>query len=218
MPRPLHLGLLIALAPLLLSAWAQVLPDGVTATPYVCQTPAGAEPPPPPTNDAERLERERRAAYREVFPAYIAAMPAGIDDALPMPVDGVRVAQVADTWGAARSEGRRHEGQDIFAPEGTPIRSATAGHVYRVGEGRLGGNVVLVVGGGGRRYYYAHLSGFADIREGQWVAVGDLLGFVGNTGNAVTTPPHLHFGVYDGDLATCEWEAINPYDLLIDRP
>lgn len=199
------------------TAVAQVLPDGVSEVPYQCR-PREGDPPPPPANETERLERERRARYRALFPAYVAAMPSEPDPVLLMPVDGVRVSQVTDTWGAARSGGRSHEGQDIFAPTGTPVRSATAGFVYRVGQSPLGGNVVLVIGGGGRRYYYAHLSAFADIREGQRVETGDLLGFVGNSGNAATTPPHLHFGVYDGERETCSWDALNPYDLLRDRP
>jgi murein DD-endopeptidase MepM/ murein hydrolase activator NlpD len=216
MPRPLLL-LLVGLTPFITVGSAQVFPDGVSEAPYQCRS-DDDDPPPPPATEEEQQQRERRARYRAVFPAYVAAMPPEPDPTLLMPVDGVRVAQVADTWGAARSEGRSHEGQDIFAAAGTPVRSATAGYVYRVGQARLGGNVVLVVGGGGRRYYYAHLSGFAEIREGQRIETGDLLGYVGNSGNAATTPPHLHFGVYSGDLATCEWEAINPYGLLRDRP
>ncbi len=156
--------LLLILAALLpasvpaLVASAQVFPDGYAEAPYLCPPP---ENPREPQSEAERLELERRAQYRQLFPAYVSAMPATPDQALPMPVDGVQLAQVADTWGAPRGGGRVHQGQDIFAPAGTPVRSAAAGHVYRVGEARLGGNVVLVVGAGGRRYYYAHLSGSA---------------------------------------------------------
>ncbi len=208
-------ALLLASAPALVAS-AQVFPDGYAETPYQCPPP---ENPREPQSEAARLELERRTRYRQIFPAYVSAMPATPDTALPMPVDGVQVAEVADTWGAPRGGGRVHQGQDIFAPAGTPIRSAAAGHIYRVGEARLGGNVVLVVGAGagGRRYYYAHLSAFADIREGQRVGVGDLLGFVGNSGNAAATPPHLHFGAYGGDPLVCDWEAIDPLPPLVDR-
>lgn len=209
----------ILLAALLLaapSAVGQVLPDGADAIPFDCP-PRRGDAAPAPTSEAEREESGRRARYRVVLPAYLAAVPSEPDPQIIMPVEGVRVAQVADTWGAARGGGRRHEGQDIFAPEGTPVRSATHGFVYRIGPARLGGNVVTVVGAGGRRYYYAHLSRFADIREGQAVTPDTVLGYVGSTGNAAGTPPHLHFGVYEGREHPCSWDALDPLPLLVDR-
>ena len=163
-------------------------------------------------------EYARRRAYTEVLPKFFAAVPLKRDSKLLMPVEGVTLSQVADTWGAARSEGRSHEGTDIFAATGTPVYSATPGYVYRIGTNPYGGNVITVVGGGGVRYYYAHLSAFnEDLQEGQHVTTDTVLGYVGNTGNAATTPPHLHFGVYGGPFETCEWQAENPYNLLADR-
>jgi peptidoglycan LD-endopeptidase LytH len=143
--------------------------------------------------------------------ARLAAQPP--DTALLMPVAGVRVSQVADTWGAPRSGGRRHEGQDIFAPRGTPIFSATSGYVVRITDATLGGNSAFVLGAGGRRYYYTHLDEFAEgLAVGDRVTVDTVLGYVGNTGNAAGTPPHLHFGVY-GSAG-----ALDPLPLLVDRP
>ena len=134
------------------------------------------------------------------------------DTVLVMPVEGVRVRQVADTWGAPRSGGRKHEGQDIFAERGTPIFSATDGYMLSAGEGGLGGKKIFVLGAGGRRYYYAHLDAFAeDLSAGDRVTTQTLLGFVGNTGNAATTPPHLHFGVYGSG------GALNPLPLITER-
>lgn len=131
---------------------------------------------------------------------------------IQMPVKGVKVRQVADTWGAARADNRRHQGQDIFARRGTPVFSAAEGVVLHVGESGLGGKKVFVAGRGGRRYYYAHLDDFApDLKAGDWVTTNSLLGFVGTTGNARGTPPHLHFGVYTSG------GAINPLPLLADR-
>lgn len=142
--------------------------------------------------------------------AYLSSQPA--DTTLLMPVEGIRVNQVADTWGALRSGGRRHEGQDIFAPHGTPIRSAAAGYVTRITDRTLGGNSVFVTGAGGVRYYYTHLNSFAEgLRVGQRVTTETVLGFVGNSGNAASTPPHLHFGVYTAS------GAVNPLPLLEDR-
>jgi murein DD-endopeptidase MepM/ murein hydrolase activator NlpD len=134
------------------------------------------------------------------------------DSELLMPVEGVPVKRVANTWGAPRSGGRDHQGQDIFAKRGTPVVSATDGIVVRVGNNSLGGQIVSVMGNGGRIYYYAHLDGYAPgLATGQTVAAGDVLGYVGTTGNARGTPPHLHFGVY---TAT---GPINPLPLLVNR-
>jgi len=136
----------------------------------------------------------------------LGALPAPA--ALPVPVAGVKPAQLADTWGGARSGGRRHEGIDIFAQRGTPVLSSTEGIVLRVGTNRLGGQVVWVLGPGGQRHYYAHLDRYGDVRAGMRVRPGSILGYVGNTGNAATTPPHLHYGIYTAA------GAINPYPLL----
>lgn len=130
---------------------------------------------------------------------------------LLMPVDGVYLSDVRDTWGAPRSGGRKHEGQDIFAKRGTPIRPVVDGYVTRVANRGLGGKQVYVTGAGGRQYYYAHLDDFADVSYGDKVTTDSILGYVGNTGNAISTPPHLHFGVYTNS------GAINPFPLFKDR-
>jgi murein DD-endopeptidase MepM/ murein hydrolase activator NlpD len=128
---------------------------------------------------------------------------------LPVPVDRIKSHDLRDTWGAPRSGGRRHQGIDIFAPRGTPVRSATRGLVWRVGQNRLGGNVVWVLGPGGELHYYAHLDRVAGIAAGDIVERGGLLGYVGNTGNARNTPYHLHYGIY-----TLSHGAINPFPRL----
>lgn len=114
-----------------------------------------------------------------------------------IPIRGITENQIADTWQAPRGADRKHEGQDIFARKGTPVYSATDGYVMKVGENQLGGNTVWVIGAGGRVYYYAHLDRYAEgLTEGDEVTPETVLGYVGNTGNAQGTPPHLHFGVY----------------------
>ena len=136
----------------------------------------------------------------------LASMPAATS--LPVPVRGVAPRALADTWGGARSGGRKHEGIDIFAKRGTAVTAATQGIVMRIGTNRLGGQVVWVLGPGGQRHYYAHLDSFADIETGQRVRPGTILGYVGTSGNAAGTPPHLHYGIYEAG------GAINPYPLL----
>ena len=148
---------------------------------------------------------------------YSRLMALSPDAQIQMPVRGVKVRQVADTFGAPRGGGRLHEGQDIFAKKGTPIYSATEGIVTRMGYGQLGGIYVMVMGPGGRRYYYAHLERYADgLEDGDLVTPQTLLGYVGNTGNARTTPPHLHFGVY-GSWWNSDAQVVNPLPLLKDR-
>lgn len=128
-----------------------------------------------------------------------------MENSLPSPLPQ---QHLTDTWGAARSQGRSHEGIDIFAARGTPIRSTTQGIVSKVGENTLGGRVVVVVGPGGAGHYYAHLENYADISPNDWVDVGDIIGYVGDSGNAKGTPPHVHYGIY------INGSAVNPYPLL----
>jgi len=116
---------------------------------------------------------------------------------LAFPVDGIENRGVQSFFGAARDAGRRsHHGIDIFAPRGTPVLAATDGVVRSTSPNRLGGNVVWLSDSRRRQtLYYAHLDRHA-VTEGQVVRTGDTLGFVGNSGNARTTAPHLHFGIY----------------------
>lgn len=135
------------------------------------------------------------------------------DRRLMLPLPGVRKDKIANTWHAPRSGGRQHEGQDIFAERGTPIYSATRGYVYNIGENPLGGQTVSVVGAGGRVYYYAHLDSYSPyLEEGDYVTTQTVLGYVGTSGNALGTPPHLHFGVYTLS------GPINSLPLLSERP
>ncbi|ART81358.1 peptidase M23 [Oceanisphaera profunda] len=118
---------------------------------------------------------------------------------LPFPVASASPRDIGSRFGAPRDGGARaHHGVDIFAKKGTAVIAVTDGRV-RTGTGGIGGNHVWLSGGmlglSGARYYYAHLDSFA-IESGDTVNKGDILGYVGNTGNARTTPPHLHFGIY----------------------
>lgn len=116
---------------------------------------------------------------------------------LTFPVVGVDGRAIWSEFGAERDGGRRaHRGVDIFAARGTPVLAATDGWVTRVETTRVGGNVVWMQPlFGNMRLYYAHLHE-QWVEPGEFVVAGQPLGAVGNTGNAITTPPHLHFGVY----------------------
>lgn len=128
--------------------------------------------------------------------------------AIAMPIANLKRGAWIDTWHAPRAPGRRHEGIDIFAKKGTPIMATTEGIITRRGQNSLGGNVVWLLGPGGQHHYYAHLDSFANPASGDRVQPGTVIGYVGNTGNARTTPPHLHYGIYGDD------GALNPYPLL----
>jgi len=123
------------------------------------------------------------------------------------PVDGA--VAFTDTWGAPRSGGRFHEGVDMIAVRGTPAVAVESGKVKRMGNGGLGGITVWLRGDSGDEYYYAHLDGWASgLAVGQHLSAGELLGYVGNTGNAAYTVTHLHFEFHPGGGS-----AVNPYPL-----
>jgi len=132
---------------------------------------------------------------------------------LAFPVEGHSPRSIQSAWGAERDAGRRsHEGVDIFARRGTPVVATSDGVVNRVRETPIGGKIVwLRDAARNANIYYAHLDSQAVV-SGQQVHRGDTLGFVGNTGNARTTPPHLHFGVYRRGEG-----AVNP-DPFIRQP
>ncbi len=116
-----------------------------------------------------------------------------------------------DSFGADREGGlRRHEGTDLFGPEGTPIVSVCGGEVEQLGWNRLGGERVGVRGDDGNYYYYAHLQYISpQLIKGQRIEAGEDIGGMGHTGDALTTPDHLHFGI---ELPNGQW--INPYPFL----
>lgn len=114
-----------------------------------------------------------------------------------------------DTWGAHRATTGKHEGVDIFAPRGTPVYAIEAGTITKIGPSKIGGNRVWVNG----RWYFAHLDAFAPgLKKGDRVKAGQLLGYVGTTGDAQGTPPHLHLG-YSPDYSQGRKWA-NPIDIL----
>ena len=147
--------------------------------------------------------------------------PAAPSDRLVIPVQGVASARIVDSWGQSRANGARaHQGTDIMAPGGTPVVAAAAGTVEKLFYSHGGGGVTLYVRSPDRRwsYYYAHLRDYAPgVVEGLKVRAGDLLGYVGDTGNAGTGNFHLHFGVEQHEPGEGWWKgrAVNPYPLLV---
>lgn len=131
-------------------------------------------------------------------------------DQFPIPIlFGVEREEIVSDFADPRSSGRSHEGQDIRALEGTPVVSPTEAIVLSVGFGESAGNFVYTANPGGETFRYMHLETVADLRRGDRLAVGDLIGTVGDTGNAPPGIYHLHLEVRNDDN-----KATDPYDRL----
>jgi len=144
--------------------------------------------------------------------------PAGPAARLLIPVQGVKAADLADSYEQARGQGRRHDAIDIMAPRGTPVLAAADGVVMKLFQSLRGGITLYELAPDGRTiYYYAHLDRYAPgIAEGKALRRGQVLGYVGNTGDAGPGNYHLHFEVSTTTDPRRYWGGIpqNPYPLL----
>ncbi|UKE70254.1 M23 family metallopeptidase [Xanthomonas cerealis pv. cerealis] len=231
LPSLALLAVAVALGYWMLRDGVQVRPSAVaaaaasgetaTATPTVtpAAAPAAAQAPPATTIPAS-------APTAEVTPptppaataATAAAAPANNGADLLIPVQGVTGDQLQDTFTDARSQGRRHDAIDILAPAGTPVLAVADGSVEKLFDSERGGLTVYQFEPSGRyAYYYAHLQRYADgLAEKQPIRRGQVLGYVGSTGNADPGAPHLHFEVHRLGPEKQWWtgESLNPYPLL----
>lgn len=137
---------------------------------------------------------------------------------LLIPVRGIGPGQLRDTYHDPRSGGRVHNAIDIMAPGGSPVVAAVDGTIHRLRTGGLGGVTIYQLGADGRTlYYYAHLQRYAaGIREGMVVRAGEVIAYVGDTGNAGRGNYHLHFSVGRLTDPSRWWDSenVNPYPLL----
>jgi murein DD-endopeptidase MepM/ murein hydrolase activator NlpD len=140
---------------------------------------------------------------------------------LIIPVAGVRPDQLLDTFDDARSEGRVHDAIDIMAPAETPVRAAANGKILKLFNSERGGTTIYQLNTNQDLvFYYAHLSRYADgLAEGNIVKQGEVIAYVGDTGNAGAGNYHLHFSITTISDPKRYWEGtnINPYPLLHDR-
>jgi murein DD-endopeptidase MepM/ murein hydrolase activator NlpD len=153
----------------------------------------------------QRKKREAELArIRASQNESVRGLPPTATEGFVCPVQGG--AAFINSWGFPRSGGRTHKGVDMFAKRGTPTPAVTNGTI-KIRTVNLGGTVTYLYGDEGNKYYYAHLNGYPEgLRDGQRVERGQAIGFVGNSGNAEGTSPHLHFEIRPGGGS-----AVNPY-------
>jgi len=155
------------------------------------------------------------AAPADTSTAPAAAFPAG---KLMVPVDGMALASIHDTFDQPRGNERHHEALDIMAPKGTKVVAAADGKLVKLFTSKPGGLTAYVFDPTEKyAYYYAHLDRYADgLKEGMDVKRGDPIGYVGVTGNSDPNAPHLHFAVFELTPEKQWWKGtpVNPYPLL----
>jgi len=169
-----------------------------------------------PATDAPAPIASAATAGRNADTARNAAV---IKGRLLMPVEGITPEQLHDTFDEQRAGGlRRHEALDIMAPRGTPVRAVDGGNVAKLFKSVAGGLTVYQFDPSETlAYYYAHLDRYAEgLQEGQRIHRGDLIGYVGSTGNASEDAPHLHFAIFRLGPERQWWKGdpINPYPML----
>jgi murein DD-endopeptidase MepM/ murein hydrolase activator NlpD len=187
-----------------------------TATPAASATPVEAASPlvspsvasPAPSPPAV----EQPSPPAGIPPSFVGSLK------LIVPVAGVQPQQLTDTFGDSRSEGRVHDAIDIPAAPGTPVLAAAAGEIIRLFQSEKGGTTIYQLSNDRKMiFYYAHLQGYAaGLTEGRVVQQGEVIAYVGDTGNAGPGNYHLHFSIAVVSDPNRYWEGtnINPYPLL----
>ncbi|WP_342119623.1 M23 family metallopeptidase [Pseudoduganella sp. OTU4001] len=142
----------------------------------------------------------------------------GSGSSLLIPVAGIKAAQIRDTYSQPRGAERVHEALDIPAPIGTPVYAVADGRIAKLFNSKPGGLTIYQFDPNEKySYYYAHLDHYAtSLKEGQQVKRGDVIGYVGTTGNADPAAPHLHFAMFELGPEKNWWQGkpLNPYPLL----
>jgi peptidoglycan LD-endopeptidase LytH len=194
--------------------------------PATTPTPAALEAQLPPAPAIEPTLTDADLPIKPAPGEALAKVPA-LPDAAPsaqgkllVPVEGVKPSELTDTFNQARGKDRRHEALDIMAPRGTRVLAAADGKLVKLFTSKAGGLTVYEFDPSATyAYYYAHLDRYADgLKEGMPLKRGDLIGYVGSTGDARPEAPHLHFAVVKLTPEKQWWKGtpINPFPLLVD--
>jgi murein DD-endopeptidase MepM/ murein hydrolase activator NlpD len=212
-----------------LFAWLRQMPHEPAAAPVAVNTGALPAPPPgaslegkPPAPqvmpDLSELDLPLRPAGTDSPNAAPAPAPAVPPDKLLVPVEGIPAANITDTYDQPRGNERHHEALDIMAPRGTKVVAAADGKIEKLFTSKPGGLTIYQFDPTEKyAYYYAHLDRYADgLREGAQVKRGDVIGYVGTSGNADPNAPHLHFAVFELTPEKQWWKGtpVNPYPML----
>ncbi|QNA88638.1 M23 family metallopeptidase [Massilia sp. Dwa41.01b] len=208
-------------------------PDPIVTDGGALPAPAGGPPAPAPAatgSDSGLVQTDLSEADLPIRPApHVASngttapeLSAGgsMPAKLLVPVEGVAYSQLTDTFDQPRGQERHHEALDIMAPKGTPVRAVADGKVAKLFQSKPGGVTLYQFDPNEQHaYYYAHLDRYADgIKEGMQLKRGDLIGYVGVSGNADPNAPHLHFAVVALTPEKQWWKGtpVNPYPLMGD--
>jgi len=195
--------------------------------PAVLPAPAPAPAaPPPPQAEAQGVPLPASSLPEVTPPAPISPAATSVDNLdvkpaigqLLLPVAGVSAKELTDTFNQARGTERQHEALDIPAPKGTPVLAVADGKIVKLFNSKPGGITVYQFDPSEKyAYYYAHLDSYApDLKEGQQIKRGQMIGHVGTTGNADPNVPHLHFAIFELGPEKNWWQgtAVNPYPYL----
>ena len=176
----------------------------------------------PPLRPAPNAPREPGRSIPGAPPEIVRDVPEGISARFTQggyvfPVFGT--AAFGDTFGAFRGDvaGHWHHGEDLVAPRGTPLLAVADGNLFSIGWNDIGGWRLWLRDDGGNEFYYAHLDAYSPLAvAGRRVKAGDVLGFVGTSGDAEGGPPHLHFEIHPAELLSLGYDgAVAPYPFLI---
>jgi murein DD-endopeptidase MepM/ murein hydrolase activator NlpD len=189
--------------------------EAAATAPKAATDPGSPPPPPPPPQEEPGPPPPSNQPPPNVHPAPSGVHPQLTANGYVFPVYGP--ATFSNDFGVPRADTVWHHGNDIFAPLGAPVLAVSDGTLFLVGWNTLGGNRVWLRDLQGNEFYYAHLSAFSPIAsEGAHVHAGDVIGFVGATGDAVGTPTHLHFEIHPVELLSMGYDGvINPYPYLL---
>ena len=189
--------------------------EAAATAPKPATAPAPPPPPPPPPQHEPAPPPMQPQPPPTVHPVPLDVHPQLTAKGYVFPVYGL--SSFSNDFGLPRADTVWHHGNDIFAPLGAPVLAVSDGSLFLVGWNTLGGNRLWLRDLQGNEFYYAHLSAFSPLaRDGAHVHAGDVIGFVGNTGDAEGTPTHLHFEIHPVELLSMGYDGvINPYPYLL---